>query len=276
MDPDLHKKLLEDLEKSGFAAEMHAIQAIRQAGWNSSGSGIYFDRDESITRTIDITASRFARNYEIGDGGVLLEYHLFIEVKKTERPWVVFRQTEDSTKIGDAWNNPYVSHNESCPLDELTAQFFKHSIRAHLRWLGYAVHEAFKKPQEAGRWYSAAVTTCKAAYDYVRHESFQFMKKSGSRMSFLAITQPVVILDGPLISAELIGGDEPKLEEIHFAPLAFGFSTAHYEPATYRVDLVTQASIADYLKILDQRINAMFELMYDAKRLPNRFRPPLN
>jgi hypothetical protein len=109
MDADLHKKLLQDLEKSGFAAEMQTIRAIRNAGWNSSGSGIYFDRDQSITRAIDVTAFKAIHNSRVGAGGIHFEYHLFIEVKKTERPWVVFRHTEPENVYGDTWDNPYLS-----------------------------------------------------------------------------------------------------------------------------------------------------------------------
>ncbi|HZE58615.1 MAG TPA: hypothetical protein VE031_12225 [Chthoniobacterales bacterium] len=267
MNSDLREKLLRDLEKSGFAAEMHAIQAIRHAGWQCSGSGSYFDRDESITRTIDVTAYKVARNSEVGAGEVAFEYHLFVEVKKAERPWVVFRQREDPKKIGDAWDNPYFTHNECTSLGNLTPILRQHSIRARLGWIGYGVHEAFKPPHDAGRWYSAAVTSCKAAYDYVRHDSFKYLKQSGHGMTFLAITHPVVIVDGPLISAELIGDGKPSLEEVSFAPFAFGFSTARYEAATYRVDLVTKDSIAAYLNILQERIDAIFIALYDAKRL---------
>lgn len=160
MDAGLHKKLLLDLQKSGFASEMRTIKAVRDAGWNSSGSGIYFDRDQSITRTIDITAFKAIHNFRTG---ISFEYHLFVEVKKTERPWVVFRESEPTDTFGDAWDNPYVSHNECISLGELTPFLREHSIRSKIGWVGYGVHEAFKDPQDTGRWYAAAVTTCKGS-----------------------------------------------------------------------------------------------------------------
>jgi hypothetical protein len=70
MDEELRSKLIKDLEKSGFASEMRAIQTIRDKGWESSGAGTYFDLDANITRTIDVKAYRLARNWEVGDGGV--------------------------------------------------------------------------------------------------------------------------------------------------------------------------------------------------------------
>lgn len=274
MDANLQKKLLQDLQKAGFATEMQTIRAIKNAGWESSGSGIYFDRDESITRTIDVKAFKAMHNSSVGAGGIHFEYHLFIEVKKAECPWVVFRQSEPQNAYGDTWDNPYVSHNEPIRLADLTPLLHEHSIRTKLGWVGYGVHEAFKKPNEGGRWYTAAVTTSKAVYDYVRQESFTFLKKSGPGTTYLILTHPIVVIDGsPLISAELVRNEDPNLEEIPFAPLKFAFSTTHYEAATYRIDLVTLKSITDYLKILNARMEAIFGALYDGKRL-TKPKPP--
>jgi hypothetical protein len=268
VDQDLRKKLLKDLDKSGFAAEMRTIQAIRRAGWTCSGAAAYFDRDERITRTVDARAYQLLRNWKVGDGGVDLEYHLFIEVKKSERPWIVFCEREDSEKVGDAWDNPYVSHNEPLSLGEFSSIFQRYSIRRNLGWLGYGVHEAFKDPQDKGRWYSAAITACKATYDFARHESFGMRKSYEKAMAFMMITHPVVVLDGPLISVEVTEEEEsPVFEYIQFAPFEFTFSTAQYEPKTYRVDLVNISFIQEYLQVIKQRVDELYGKLYDAKRL---------
>lgn len=81
------------------------------------------------------------------------------------------------------------------------------------------------------------------------------------------MTHPVVVIDGSLlISAELGPDQNPNLEEVPFAPLQFGFSTAHYEAATYRVDLVTLKSLTEYLKIVDGQATAVYKGLFDAKR----------
>ena len=160
-----------------------------------------------------------------------------------------------------------MAHGESISFSDISELLRKHSIRAELGWLGYGVHEAFKEPTEVGRWYSAAVTVCKAAYDFVRGEWVEMLT---DKRSFLAITQPVVILDGPLISAEISDDDEVVLEEIAFAPLAFEFGTAKYEAANYRVDLVTTGGLSSYLEALQKRIDEIFGVLYDAKRLAQR------
>ncbi|MBI5383247.1 MAG: hypothetical protein HZA90_01025 [Verrucomicrobia bacterium] len=269
MNDELKNKLLQDLEKSGFASEMQTMRTIRRAGWHCSGAGTYFDRDACKTRTIDVEAYSLARDWEVGDGGVEFEYHLFIEVKKAERPWIVFRQKEQYENSGDAWHNPYFSHNEALSLGKLVPALHKYSIRKDLGWLGYGVHEAFKEPQDTGRWYAAAVTACKAAYDYVRIDSFKFLEKSENKQTFLAITQPVVVLDGPLISAEIAEDQTVALEDVPFAPFEFEFSTACYEASNYRIDLVRITSLEAYLNVLKQRVEAIFTQLHDAKRLHN-------
>jgi len=256
MNAELHAKILQDLQKSGFASEMRAIRAFRDAGWQCSGAGTYFDLDEGITRTIDLKAYELARDREIGDGGFEFEYELFVEVKKSERPWIVFRQAEISKGTGDAWENPFVSHHPACPLGELTPLLRQHSVRKKLGWMGYGVHESFKEPQDTGRWYAAAVSACKATYDFVRHEAFQHLDHMPKR-TFLMMTHPVVIIDGPLWSAELRDGEDPNLEEIEFAPFNFEFGTANYKQKTYRVDLVRLESLTNYLKTLKERIDAI-------------------
>ncbi len=266
MEEHLYDKLGADLLKSGFASEMKAIQVTRDADWRCSGSGVYFDRDENITRSIDVRANRISRNWEI-PGGIDLEYHLFIEVKKSERPWVVFIEREDGKDIGDVFTNPRVCINPPIPLVDLTPILREHSIRSKLKWLGYGVHEAFKKPQDTGRWYAAAVTVCKAAYDYVRQDCFKFLEEYEKDRSCLFMTHPVVLVDGPLYSVELLDSGQLQFNEIEFAPFRFEFGTDRYENATYRVDLVQIGALAKFLGIIKERHDALFAELYDSKRI---------
>lgn len=267
MNKDLEKKLLEDLDKTGFGSEMRSIRAINAAGWTTNAGAAYFDHDASITRNIDVVAVKLARNFELE---LFFEYHLFIEVKKSEKPWVVFREKDRFPDHGDAWNNPYFNRNAPVQLGDLTPKIRTYSIRNGLGWLGYGVHEAFKKPQDTGRWYGAAVTACKACYDYVRHESFSSLKDEPSGYPFLMLTHPVVVLDGPLTSAELNDEGEVTLEEIRWAPFEFEFSTEKYSAERYRVDLVSLDAIPEFLKILDKRVEEMFVELYDARRIKLR------
>src|SRR5437868_13854532 len=103
MTKDLRERLEKDLEKSGFAAEMRAIDAIRSEGWGTSGSGTYVDLDLKVTRSVDVKAYRVIRDSKIE---VALEYEIFGEVKKTERPWIVFRREEEHP-LGDGWHHQY-------------------------------------------------------------------------------------------------------------------------------------------------------------------------
>ncbi len=238
---------------------MAAKRVLAEAGWQTGSVGTYFDRDGGITRTIDIAAYHLARDWEVGEEGLDFEYEVFVEVKKSERPWLVFREPEKLAGVGDAWHNPYFIHNLPCDSSELSPLLRKNSIRKELGWMGRGVHEAFKDPNDAGRWYTAAVTACKAAYGYVRLEAFTEFKKSKSKQAFLVLTQPVVVLDGQLLSVELDQQGELKIDEIPYAPLEFDFGTTMYDSASYRVDLVQLSSLARYLEIHRRRVATLFK-----------------
>lgn len=191
------------------------------------------------------------------------EYHVFFEVKKSERPWVVFMDRKESSQVGDAYTNPHVEIN--CPIEfsDLSPVYDEHSIRSQLKWLGYGVHEAFKKPQEAGRWYSAAVTVCKAAHDYLKQEAFTHLAKYRPENScFVFNAHPVVVIDGPLYGVELGNNNEFKFEKIELAPFLFEFGTDNYQKKTYRVDLVHIEAIPRFLKITEDRQNALYKRLY--------------
>src|SRR5688572_6277433 len=106
MDDDFLKKLVLDLNNSGFASEMAAIQIFLKNDWNCSGSANYFDKDEQKTREIDLIAYHSQRTTKVGknsDRTIASFFFVVAEVKKTEKPWVVFR--ENLKHPFDAWNN---------------------------------------------------------------------------------------------------------------------------------------------------------------------------
>ena len=230
--------------------------AVAKAGWKSSGSSSYFDKDENITRSVDIHAYLCRNKFEAKDIKVGLEYHLLIEVKKSEQPWVVFIKNDERYEK-DAWSNPHLSVN----LDELSVLnpiLAEYSIRRKLGWMARGLHESFKDPKLAGRWYAAAVTACKTTTGFFENEWVDLAKKNRGRNLYM--THPVVVIDGaPLIAAKSSIDGDTLLEEIPYAPFAFEFGTAKYKKRTYRVDLVTLGALPEFLDICRNKM----ELIYD-------------
>lgn len=175
-------------------------------------------------------------------------------MKKTERPWVVFKREHTyGLEELDAWNNLTYVVNLPCNHFQLVDVLSQHSLLQTLGWRGYSIHESFKKPDAPSRWYSAFVSVCKATEaELVRHS------KSSVELAIwheFSIFKPVVIVDGPLMAASLNDAGEVNLEEIDFAPFEFVHKSAMSTANDYRVDLVKLDSLSKYVDLSEQRLN---------------------
>jgi hypothetical protein len=260
MDESLKTKLGQDLKKSGFESEMRALQLIQNAGWFCSGASIYFDKDESITRSVDAHAYISFGVYsddDISDEDISnMSYNLFIEVKKSERPWVVFRRPANGHADNEHLYQKTIRGIDRTHIRAIRKAFRTESLTGKTGWQGYGVHEAFKEPQESGRWYAAAVSACKACCNYIGDNDGKFFPDEDYDLS---VVQPVVVLDGPLIAAQIGTSGEVEFEEIPYAPFSFEFGTEKYKRRSYRVDLVSLASLPEYLNFNAQRSRAIYE-----------------
>ncbi len=254
MDSNLKQKIADDLRKSGFSSEMIVSSRLLASGWKCSVSGGYFDHDEKKSREIDIKAYFVQRT---GKLRVSLEFDMFIEVKKSKAPWVVFRSRdeEDATAY---WHNPSYADRLGFEPYQLSDVLGETSLGNKLGWLGYGVHEAFKSPNDTGRWFTAAVAASKASDHQER--VYKEMGYPGKGKSFLVMCTPVVVLDGVLCSAQLdANNEEPLVEQIQYATVSLEYETESYTKRCYRVDLVQIDSLADYLKHQKKRAKLLFK-----------------
>ncbi len=111
MNEELREKLIKDLEKSGFGSEMRALKIFQDFNWRTQSNTWYFDRDEQKTREIDISAYRSISYSLNGKACLGIIFQIFAEVKKTEKPWIVFRHNLDKVYNLCAWNNMILSKN---------------------------------------------------------------------------------------------------------------------------------------------------------------------
>ncbi len=240
---------------------MRAIRVFLAKEWGCYGAQAYFDRDEGKTREIDISAHYSPKKIS----KVTLEYTVKAEVKKTERPWIVFRHQDDGKYEGDSWVNPYVKAGIPFNTSMLSPVLAETSPRKKVGWLARSIHEAFKEPNQPSRWYSACASACKACEDYISHDFFSedVLKTFFKDVSYLTICNPVIILDGLLVSARLTDKGETQLDEIEYAPFEFDFRSAKYERGGYRVDLVTLKYLDRYLDLCASRANRLAEKIHE-------------
>lgn len=272
MDTVLKKKIIKDLEKSGFGSEMRAIREFHKRDWNCIGNYCYFDKDFEITREGDLHASRrLMRIIDIPTAAVCW-FHITGEVKKSESPWIVFKEDLSSKSylsLQDSWQNLTHTKRLPCNASDLTEYMTKHSLLTNLRWAGYGVHESFKKPDKQSRWYNSFVSACKAAEHVLSSETLWMIDEEEitsdvhANPPYLLFVMPVVILDGPLLSAEISGTGDIDINEIAAAPFEFKFRTVKYDRDSYRVDLISLSSLNKYIEICEKRQDDIFQALLE-------------
>lgn len=257
MNQELHNKILEDLDKSGFGSEMRAIRAFLTREWRCRGGYHYFDEDANQNKEADLEAWNMDSEDLTEENVLVTALYIIAEVKKTERPWIVFkRDLTHRFETLDAWNNLTYTIHLPFELYHLSGVMSEHSLLGMLGWKGYSIHESFKKPNAPSRWYSAFVSVCKAAeYERAKHaEGAPTQMESWHEFSMV---KPVVIVDGPLMAASLNEAGEVSLEEIDFAPFEFAHKSKMSTKNSYRVDVVRLSSMSKYIDLSEQRLNAV-------------------
>jgi len=262
MNQELLLKLRKDLEKSGLASELKVRKIFQQRGWSISGGAAYLDKDEGKSREIDIVAHHGDSVKKDKKTVLYSGFRIYAEVKKSEKPWVVFKHYPSRYFNSCAWNNIIDYINLPCKPSKLTSALEAHSLIKINGWEGTGVHEAFKKPDQPSRWYGAFLAAIKSATDYYEEYQTEGEKLSSNLLenpTEITFNQPVVILDGVLTTAELTDEGEIIIEEVNSAAFKFEYKTEHYNRSDYRVDVVTIGGLNEYLALVEKRQQTLRE-----------------
>jgi hypothetical protein len=257
MDDAFFNKLKEDLKKSGLGSELKAGQIFQNHNWSISSGGAYYDKDEGKSREIDIVAHR-GKSTSYNDKTII--YNSFIihaEVKKTEKPWIVFKTYPKEMLKSCAWNNIISAINLPVEPFKLVKYLQEHSLKKENQWIGSGIHEAFKNPDQPSRWYGAFLSAIKSGVDYYdthhpdkEEQTTANIIENPTEITFI---QPLIILDGKLITAELSQDNDIKLEEVHSAAFEFEYKTKNYNDSKYRIDVVTMEGLDSYISLIEKR-----------------------
>lgn len=91
MNDELLNKIKKDLQKSGLASELKVRNIFQESGWSVSGGAAYLDKGEGKSREIDIVAHH-GDIVKKGTKTIIYNgFRVYAEVKKSEKPWVVFK-----------------------------------------------------------------------------------------------------------------------------------------------------------------------------------------
>lgn len=268
MNPELEKKLVEDLEKSGFGSEMRAMKSFLSCNWHCTGFADYFDLDIEQTRQIDLHAYKPMSKEIDKENRVRIEFFIEAEVKKSEKPWIVFKEPVNAFLFSDAWGNLVDHYNFGFEPHKLSDAMTNDSLSQILGWNAYGIHESFKRPEAPSRWYPAFATVCKAAEStFEKNFSYYREQKEKGRVLYerdvhgLLFVKPVVILDGMLFAASLTETAEISLEEIKFAPVEFTYKSRNCQKGKYHVDIVALSNLEEYIALSERRQKAMLNAL---------------
>lgn len=269
MSPDLEKKVIADLEKTGFPSEFEARRIICSfsGGWDCTGTMGYFDLDEQKLRQVDIYAFMPCGDRVSKTKHTHTVWHLITEVKKSDggKPWIVFKERRDVIRDVLRWRKDMVVYcNLPAAWDKnFSWRIYENSFCNGQHWIGYGVHESFKQPSEASRPYGAMLSAVKAA-EHFHNEAKCSVKgqpavthdisKNPTRLNFI---RPVVVLDGELLTAEVDNEGKLVVSEVEMSPMYVGYKSSHYDREWYRVDLVRLSALKKYLSFAEKQHNAI-------------------
>jgi hypothetical protein len=256
MSADLVAKIIKDLKKSGFSTELEVRKLLIDSGWHVNASFGYLDKDEDKAREIDIIATN-VENLRYGDKTFAhTEFHICGEIKKSDRPWVVFDQDTHPALLSCAWDNLISAINLPESSAKMTDSLREQSLIKVNGWLGSGIHEAFKKPNQPSRWYSSFVSVSKASEYFLEQVSPEGEKEIDNILENpceLHFVQPLVVLNAPLFRAAIATTGELEVSEIDRAAFKFDYKSKNYENSTFRVDLVTLDGLGSYIETVRDR-----------------------
>jgi hypothetical protein len=260
MNDELRADLTKDLQKSGFYSEMVAIRACVAAKWECHGGVTYFDKDEKTTRECDFEAVKTLMTLREERRTAVVAARLVGQVKKSEKPWIVFKDA-DLRHEDDGWRNIIHVNNVQTGNRKLAQALQARSLMAMNGWKATGAREAFKRPADHSMWYSAFVTACKAA-----ESAYDTTAEDARRRIYFELIKPIVVLDGMIIVAELDADAELVLTEVQNAAFRFEFRSEAYHRAEYYVDVVTLKGFPAYLDLITKRIEKVSHTLLDLRK----------
>lgn len=259
---DIEKKIREDIEKTGFVSELKVVSTLLENKWHPEHSYTYEDKDENISREIDVITYK-----PITDKNCTVGINLIIEIKKSESPWVVFTTQKKATLswatnlfiAGRSWilKKKYGTYESKLNvINSLNVQ--ENCLRKDSLRVGKAFHELNKNPSDKSKIYGALISSGKAAKYYrdLNYNESESIYKSGDYTSIILFL-PLVVLDGILFEVYNDSKGEIKIEKKDFIPVEMFYSSPKYKSlenqfgVTFAPDLITIDYLTEYIKKIE-------------------------
>lgn len=250
------EKVIQAVEQTGFPLELRTTDILSQRGYYVANSLYYVDKDEEKGREIDLRAL-LNRNATVEGNYYFVRHCLLIECKRyKKRPWVIF---SNSQNIYDGFLNQL--DVRGIPNDKITREMSEAVAPTHplfnIQRIGRGYTELFSDDQTSSAASSiyGALTTVTKATIATRERSF------GSGSGSICFYYPIVVLDGTLWSSFLHEG-RIDAAETDSAVVRFSYESPNYPNQGFRIAIVTESGLPEYLNKLERSLDLMSEYIF--------------
>lgn len=283
---DIKEKILEDIKKTGFISELNSVSKLLQKEWETEHSTSYEDKDENRSREIDIVASKVDYIREID---TRITFTLVIEVKKSDRPWIIFTTYPRFSTLGWRVLNKCTNTDKWVQSPDLPNGGYYSTVlnvdciavgspRKRTFRVGKAFHELAKDPGDKSKIYEALISSAKASH-YLRNRFASEKPKdfNPAEEVDIQIFLPVVILDGRLFEVYNGLSGKIEIEEKDYVPVEMSYSSPNYMVGGWEADFFPDVIKFDfldtYLDIIDNwRLSVksqVADIMRSLNKLPD-------
>jgi len=267
MKKDLYKKILEQIDKTGFPLELRVSKFLRDNDYIVSNNLYYVDLDEGKGREIDIKANK---NYLFEDKE--MQYYVrnlfFIECKKSKnKPWVIFTSQHTNYNV-DLFNlgckGTLLDRSEIWHVPEIMAPLHKIHPFINVERFGRSYFEAFTDRVSGKAILDSIASSAKAA----------MIAKMGGSASHEIILHyyPIVVFEGELFEAYL-DENEMYVKESDLIYLSFYYQSIKYKGSQFIIPIVKEKALPELMSSFDKILTFLGETVEnDLDRFIKRIR----
>ena len=240
---ELVRKLLKDIEKTGFPSELQVADIFISQGWVGEESLYFIDQDEQKGREIDLSIHTSCSTKT--EPYIFVWTMLSVEIKKSEKPWVIF--TSDK-RITDSIGRYAILHHlnnvdsKILPSKEVGQS---HPSSSEPR-IGRNCCVGFNNGNNQAI-YRSLLTATKACIE--NHRLASSHKEAYDDNSYdVVFYTPVVVFDGNLFESHLNNEGEVVITEVNLIPYRFNYASPSYAHRSNLFDIVTIEHLSRYLE----------------------------
>ena len=275
IDEDYKKKILNEINKSGFPIELNVIEKLRRNNYLTFPNLTFIDEQKDL-HEIDVLAMLVGgdKHWKYGMIGV----SLIIECKQSqEKPWVFFEEVYDPiTAIGLVSKLSCVSDLavdypvNSLLLGSANSSLHKHHYKQNIP-ISRTFFEAFKKQDYKSDIYKA-ITSVWYAHTYFKEWFLSSDKTTKEdKMKRSTIIHPIIILEGDLIVAKKTK-DSFSLNFVNHLFLRTIDNITNANTSFFQtdneiiIDVIKHSYLSSYLKICKKDYFAFKEHLLESDR----------